>query len=151
MKHFILTFGLSLLMICTYSQNAYDSIDIVKKNRYYQNEMRLNGPQLKSILSANPAAASEYNAWKRKTTIGLPLVYGGLGLVLVGSYVGGLDVMLIGLGIEIVGAIIVIPARKNLHNAVGLHNASLVGAGMRPPVSFGLMVNSGGIGVRMTF
>ena len=151
MKSTILTIGLSLLMICAYSQNAYDSIDIVKKNRYYQDDLRLSASQLKSILSTNPASAAEYNTWKKKTNIGLPMVYGGLGLVLVGNFVGGLDVMLVGLGIEIVGAIIVIPARKNLHNAVNLHNASIGGSGMKPPVSFGLMVNSSGIGVRMTF
>ncbi len=151
MKSLILTIVLSLFILNAYSQNAREPIDIVKKNRYYQNELKLSGKQLQAILSTNPASAAEYKAWKRQTNIGLPLVYGGLGIVLVGSYVGGLDVMLIGLGVEVVGAIIVIPARKHLHSAVSLHNSSLNEMGMKPPVSFGLMVNSTGLGVRMTF
>ena len=172
MKNLILTISISLFIVNVYSQDV-DSTITINKKKYYQLDQKLTAKQLNAILANNPASASEYQIWKKKSNIGLGFFGVGTGLACAGGvisflgtiqqnqdinngiiksdYPSGLGLVVAGLGCAIVGAAIIIPARKkHLNQSINQYNSSLNKVGSRP-VSFDLMVNSNGLGVRMRF
>lgn len=171
MKTLILTIIVSLFVISAYSQEV-DSPIVKKGMKYSQNDQKLTKDQLYTALANNPASTESFQSWRKKEKLGLPFTYTGLGLALVGAgvnlsgtmkqkndldngiyseYPSGMGFILAGLAVEIVGAVIIIPARrKHLVTAVNQYNSSLNNSGLRP-ISLELMANSYGLGVRVRF
>ena len=164
---------MSFFLISAYSQEVDSTITIIKKKQYYQNDQKLTNVELQTILTNNPASASEYKKSTRKSYIGLGLGLVGTSIVAVaafidlsssikqsndlnnGNYSGdykdvGLGVYLGGLACVVVALPIVLSGRKNLHKSVGQYNSSFNKVGIRP-VKLDLVVNSNGLGIRMRF
>ena len=150
MKKFFIVFGLLFFVVSTYSQDLNSPISVVKKKQFYQNDVRLTGQELRYILTTNPASVSSFQIYKRQTNIAMGFTLAGSGLLVVGVLYGNLPILLGALGSSVVGLAIVLPARKHLDNAINMHNTSLDQSGRRN-VSFELMANSSGFGVRMRF
>ena len=87
MKNLILTVVMSLFLISAYSQEVDSTITIIKKKQYYQNDQKLTGAQLSTILSNNPSSSSEYKKSTKKTFIGLGFMLVGTSIVAVASLI----------------------------------------------------------------
>lgn len=167
----LLTVVLAISLGSAYSQ-VDDKTITVEKRKYYQSGQRLDLKQVKTILAANPASAPEYELYKKKNSIGTPCMLVGLGCVAAGAGVGmassfketddlnngqmpgdypsGLGLMALGLVVEIVGVVFVIPANKHFKQAISDYNSGNSKSGLNN-VQVKLYAYNKGLGIRITF
>jgi hypothetical protein len=172
MKKLTLLFGILMIFVLSaYSQSEDKTITLKKKN-YYQSGQKLNGKQLKTILSTNPASSSEYEKYRVNNSVGTPLLIGGSICALAGGaialsssikesndinngelsgdYPTGIGLAALGLGLVLVAVPFMLPANKHFKKSVDLYNSNLKTTGYYQ-VRFNLMVKGNGLGIRVQF
>lgn len=150
MKNLFLALSMLFFVMSAYSQSMDEPISVVKKKKFYQEEQRLTNSELKYILTNNPVSTSSYLLARRNANISSGFVIAGLGIAIVGILYGGIPVMLVGLGVEVIGLPFAFSSRNHLLASVNQHNMSLGQSGGRN-VSFELMSCATGVGFRVRF
>ena len=85
MKTLLCFIIMSLLVFSSYSQATDNSISIVKKRKYYQNEQKLKYADLKKILSENKASSESFNHFQKNNRLASPFMIAGGILILAGG------------------------------------------------------------------
>lgn len=160
-----------VIVMNAFSQAGDNTITLNKK-RYYQAGQKLDGKQLKTILSNNPASQPEYNYYKKHNAIAAPFLIGasacflGSATIMLSSsikqsndlnngtysesYPSGLGLLGLGLVSAVVGVVISIPGNEHFRNSVNQYNLSLNKTGYYP-VRVNLNLYANGMGVRVVF
>jgi hypothetical protein len=173
MKKIVLFLGFMLCMVSTYSQNG-DGALVLKRNKVIQNDKVLKGPELRSILSSNPASAEAFKTCKQNATIGSSLMLAGAVFECAGAALllsetikeakevdkgnlgyethYGASLALAGLGLVsvAVGIPFNIKARKALMQSINDYNGSLKSSRYQP-VEFKVLLSCNKVGLVMRF
>lgn len=166
-KSSILTCILTFFAGCVFSSamanssiHISDTIEMRKKfggNQFYENGRVLNMTQLKSRLSQDRQAFSEFKS--ARTANGIATVLGFTGGALIGwplgTAIGGGEPewALLGAGVGLVGVSVpfIVKANKKFKKSVDVYNSNLGNTSSPPAVEFRLGSTGKGVGLVMNF
>ena len=170
MKKAVFIGMVSLIFAVSGFSQEFAPIVVQKKGlgtSYMQNDQRLNGKELQSLLKANPLSAKEYKMASINSTIGSTMLAGGALVIGLSSFLSSLeDVndlnsgslpesngnsgLLIGSGIAILGIPFLIMGKSHLVKSIDLfnsHNTSL----NKTDIYLDMGISQNGIGVKLIF
>lgn len=159
MKKLLLLFGLSLLIFPSNAQNL-EPIVIVKRNHYYQQDVRLSTKTIKVIVKPSLSATQEVKRGRSIRVWGDVLA--GLGGGLIGSAIAGGENIssspsynispgaAIGIGIAAIagGCIVFGIGSKQIENGVKAYNSYIKSAPKTSSLNLGLSNHGVGLTVR---
>lgn len=140
--------------------NPSDTIEIKQKfgeYQFYEDGKLLNMARLKSALSGDKQAFSEFKSARNAKGIASVLAAAGGALIgwPIGAAIGGGDPewAMLGAGVALVGVSIpfIIKANKKFRNAVDLYNSNPENLSYKPAVEFRLGATGKGFGLVMNF
>lgn len=172
MKKLLFTNAVFIFLLASaYCQTNDKTITIVKR-KFYQAGQVLDLKQVKTILAGNSASSPKYEQYRKKSSIGYPCILVGGGFVLAGAGIGlassiketndlnngqlpgnypsGLGLMAVGLVVEIVGAVFLVPANKHFKQSIKDYNSSFSKTGLNN-IQIKLYANSKNIGLKVCF
>lgn len=158
MKKLLLMLGLSVFFLQSNAQNS-EPITIVKRNHYFQQDVRLSTKTIKIIVKPSILATQEVKRGRTLRVFGDILAFLGGGLI--GSAIGGVEQTptsgwnpsageAIGIGIASIAGGIVTYAigSKQIENGVKTYNSYIKSAPKTSSLKFGLSDHGVGLTIR---
>ena len=164
MKKLLLLFGLSLLILNSNAQES-EPIKIVKRNHYYQQDVRLRSKTLKIIVKPNLIAFQEVKRGKSFRT--MSYIMGGLSTM---TIIGGAAAMgeettqttsgwdptpgqgiAVGIGGLAFATVLYFSGNKRIHKGIVTYNSSIEAKSSQSNVSFEFGLAKHGVGLTFTF
>jgi len=153
MKKLLLLFGLYLLILPSNAQDS-EPITIVKRNHYYQQDVRLRTKTIKEIVKPNLIAFQEVKSGR--SMIGWSYGIAFFSGAMIGSGIAQpveSPGAMIGVGAAgVVGAIILdLAGLRRIERGVNTYNSSLSSSSSRNPASLKFGIADHGVGLTVTF